>query len=462
MAVEVSEEQALAGEEVDAWVLAAKDGSIPGVQHPPSTPQEREAAGWALVECHLDVKRALAPMLSYAPVQEALVAVFRAWPDLVTAMDASRKARFQGILEALRKLSEGQRRLLPQRHESWVDRVRDQTDFIPGERGDKQVVNVHELAEILNLANEMRLAGNASFNEHDFGMAVTRYLQILRLFEHKSVLREEDQTLIHQTTHTAHRNLSLAALKNWEWGRACRAADEVLSSQPNDRVVLLRKAEACEQLGRVDDALSAVDTVLRSPDLVPKSPEDRKARRLRRQIVEATKQSDRCLRDAMQQSLERQFFSDQRPKPESAPPSPPPLEQTVDAPRLVSRQSESRQAALPPASTDRQRRLSLTEVREIQVQQQALFSEATVQARLNEMRLAADFEEVRFLHRVQPLKLEVQLPLLKRYGFAETPQGMRDMERAVAAYMADQPDVGQAAKQVALLVMGDIWPEEGD
>uniref|UniRef100_A0A7S2WWR5 Protein C10 n=2 Tax=Rhizochromulina marina TaxID=1034831 RepID=A0A7S2WWR5_9STRA len=164
----------------------------------------------------------------------------------------------------------------------------------------------------------------------------------------------------------------------------------------------------------------------------------------------------------MQQSLERQFFSDQRPKPESAPPSPPPLEQTVDAPRLVSRQSESRQAALPPASTDRQRRLSLTEVREIQVQQQALFSEATVQARLNEMRLAADFEEVRFLHRVQPLKLEVQLPLLKRYGFAETPQGMRDMERAVAAYMADQPDVGQAAKQVALLVMGDIWPEEGD
>jgi hypothetical protein len=100
-------------------------------------------------------------------------------------------------------------------------------DISPGEGKVKRIVDVHELADLLTLANTTKMAGNASFSEHDFGMAVTRYVQVENFLKDVRAVRPEENLLIDDLVHMATRNLSIAALKNWEWGRARRACDKV-------------------------------------------------------------------------------------------------------------------------------------------------------------------------------------------------------------------------------------------
>ena len=76
------------------------------------------------------------------------------------------------------------------------------------------------------------------------------------------------------------------------------------------------------------------------------------------------------------------------------------------------------------------------------------------------MRLDAELDQNRFLLRLKPLKAEVQMPLLREYGFDESAEGLAAMERAIAAHMAESPKVGARAKALLISLMGDIWDEQ--
>ena len=78
---------------------------------------------------------------------------------------------------------------------------------------------------------------------------------------------------------------------------------------------------------------------------------------------------------------------------------------------------------------------------------------------LDKMRLAAELDQGRFLLRLKPYKVEVQRGLLERRGFPPDAAGLAQMERAVAAHMADAPEVGKRAKALMIQLMGDIWDE---
>ncbi len=73
----------------------------------------------------------------------------------------------------------------------------------------------------------MKTTGNESFKEHDFGMAVTRYIQVGNVLKDIRAVRDEENEIIDELMFKATRNLTLAALKNWEWARAKRACDTV-------------------------------------------------------------------------------------------------------------------------------------------------------------------------------------------------------------------------------------------
>ena len=63
---------------------------------------------------------------------------------------------------------------------------------------------------------------------------------------------------------------------------------------------------------------------------------------------------------------------------------------------------------------------------------------------------------MRFIRRLPPFKLEVQKPLLEKYGFPPTPVGLKLMERAIAQHMAD-PEVGESGKKLMIMQMGEIY-----
>lgn len=101
--------------------------------------------------------------------------------------------------------------------------------------------------------------------------------------------------------------------------------------------------------------------------------------------------------------------------------------------------------------------LELQVVKQIQAKQLDLFRSPEVFQKLGEIRMAADMEQVRFMHRIKPFKVEVQRELLKEYNFPETETGLAVMERAIAAHMADSKEVAMRAKELMVLIMGDIW-----
>lgn len=73
----------------------------------------------------------------------------------------------------------------------------------------------------------MKSTGNESFKDHDFAMAVTRYIQVGNVLKDIRAVRDEENDIIDELMFKATRNLTLAALKNWEWARAKRACDVV-------------------------------------------------------------------------------------------------------------------------------------------------------------------------------------------------------------------------------------------
>jgi hypothetical protein len=98
----------------------------------------------------------------------------------------------------------------------------------------KRVVNSAELADLLKLANQMKAAGNESFSSGDFRMAVTRYMQVEQQLGGVRSIRAEEQRSLQTLRKVTQRNLSLAALKNFEWGKAKRACDAVLLLKEED------------------------------------------------------------------------------------------------------------------------------------------------------------------------------------------------------------------------------------
>lgn len=91
----------------------------------------------------------------------------------------------------------------------------------------KRVINVHELAELLTLVNEMKKTASEATAMHDFNRAVTSNIQIEILLSGVRSIRKEENQLIEDVINDASTNLIDAALKNWEWSRAKKACNKV-------------------------------------------------------------------------------------------------------------------------------------------------------------------------------------------------------------------------------------------
>lgn len=468
--------------------------------------------------------------------------------------------------------------------DEWIRRVREQTDHTPGEGKPKRVVNGMELMQILELGGKMKDAGYRSLKgledvsthdnhakdqstgagletaaavkearKPDYRMAVTRYVQLVNLLKDVQSIEDAGQAQLDALWLAAHRNLSLASLKNRELARARRACTDALdisaaaggrSAQGGDLdassalsprgvpalvppggachkdyVVRLRRSDASRDLGRFEEADADVDMVIaclveeleacqdgaatttttttNQVSLDPPSAEERKAveqllkvaRSKRLALKKLRKRSSEELAATMSKGLAKGLFSGRRSVPKKVSPR---SVSEADAggdeklllgnskngskeerqllgernKSLPERQREaqgnlsSRNATEAHEKTPSAKRLSLASVTEIQQKQAELFADPAVVAKLNQMRLDAELDQNRFLLRLKPLKAEVQMPLLREYGFDESAEGLAAMERAIAAHMAESPKVGARAKALLISLMGDIWDEQ--
>eukprot|EP00614_Pseudopedinella_elastica_P004558 CAMPEP_0172604160 /NCGR_PEP_ID=MMETSP1068-20121228/24399_1 /TAXON_ID=35684 /ORGANISM="Pseudopedinella elastica, Strain CCMP716" /LENGTH=470 /DNA_ID=CAMNT_0013406113 /DNA_START=67 /DNA_END=1479 /DNA_ORIENTATION=- len=447
--------------------------------HESSTAEEREAVSEALLDTNdLDFKRVLSPMLAYIHCQEALVLLLRNTTRFREGITPEVKQAFSALLRDLKALPEYKKsEKILQRHEPWIEKVRDQiAGPSPGVSGAKRVVTCSEVAEMVELGEKMKATGNASFQENNFKMAVVRYAQVQQLLKGACAVKTEDQSQLETLRKVATRNLSIAALKNWEWTRAAKACDEVLELDPSDSVVRLRRVEALMQLGRFDAAEIDIEAILKQQDKISKQAGEfgtksetttvvRKAWRLAKCLKKEKMRSDREMGNAVAKGMARGAFRDQRGVKEREISPSSQSESSSEDEKSESKEAdcESSACVAAPAAKPaaKPRRLDLAMVRAVQAAQVDLWGAAEVISELNKMRIDADFEQQRFLYRLRPLKLHVQRPILEAHGFETTEAGLAQLERAIAAHMVDAPEVGEEMKGLMRRIMGDIW-EEGE
>jgi hypothetical protein len=196
---------------------------------------------------------------------------------------------------------------------------------------------------------------------------------------------------------------------------------------------------------------------------------------MRAEMRKSDKQSDKDLRGPLAKGLSASsIFSDYRVVSPEEPSNDDALERMPRFQRLrairargfvsnalqeAGSDSASVEADLLPPPSPRRKTflLDLPLVEQIQAKQLEIFRSPEVFQKLGEIRMAADMEQIRFMHRIKPFKVEVQRELLQEYNFPETEAGMAAMERAVAAHMANSKEVAMRAKELMILIMGDIW-----
>lgn len=433
-----------------------------------SSQREREEIGETLLELSADWKRILSPMVSFEIVQEVLVSMLRSSKLAQKPVEAeftfNQRTKLEGLLENMKSLSIEVRNNLAQRHEPWIGVFREQVDFTPGKGGIKRVVNVHELADILTLTNEMKAKAIESFNSHDFGKAITCNIQICNVLQDIRSIRVDENSMIEEMVFDATRNLTIASLKNWEWSRAKSSCDKVfaLSTKP-DYIINLRRATACRELGQYEEAHNDISTVINS-NLKRKDPIVLKALSMKKELLRNQKKSDDLLRKSLTKGMTLDIFSDGRDASSKT------VNTSIKVTNMIKKlhhDNNNHSNSAPPATqssstkkpavTKKKNKLLKAETIDIiQRKQFELFSSPDVQASLEVIRFEADLEESRFLHRLLPFKVQIQSNLLEEFGFPPTEVGLKAMERAIAAHM-DNREVCARSKELMITIMGDVW-----
>jgi hypothetical protein len=248
-------------------------------------------------------------------------------------------------------------------------------------------------------------------------------------------------------------------------------------------IALLRRATALRELGQYEKAYADLETIHQFSPLSNESAgADLKgdAEKLKQQMKRDEKQSDACLRGFLNTALtSKQIFSSNRESPISSD-----KKEDEDIPRtklqhVIKKLHMERNARIntnnigkkditPSKLSDKKLNsvkekkktvlLDMKTVSAIQAEQFEIFSSPEVLTELEKLRFDSDYEEQRFLYRLKPFKLKLQVALLEKYHFAPSAEGLTKMERAIAHHItATQPQVGEECKKLMILVMGDIW-----
>lgn len=228
-----------------------------------------------LMKCATNVKHLISPMFRYKITQQYLWKMLsEARREGLLFCDKLREPQVYHRLMAIKaEITAGPYGVAgwqaeEEVEEDLMDKMVVEADCIPGgidgEAPDrKQILDRREIQGVLDFGQQIKTEGNEAFANENWEGALTRYCQgdeMLKNFRAEPHLEKENREL--KNMHRAClNNKANAALKMDQWQNALRAADDALRIKQDDQKALFRKAQALENLGRTEEALEALDEV---------------------------------------------------------------------------------------------------------------------------------------------------------------------------------------------------------
>mmetsp|Transcript_95514 Transcript_95514/g.269979 ORF Transcript_95514/g.269979 Transcript_95514/m.269979 type:complete len:526 (+) Transcript_95514:86-1663(+) len=429
-----------------------------------------------LMQCATNVKHLISPMFRYKITQQYLWKVLtEAKTEGLLFCDKLRQPQVYHRLMAIKaEITAGPYGVAgwqaeEEVEEDLMDKFVVEADCIPGgvdgEAPDrKQVLDKREIQGVLDFGQQIKSEGNEAFANENWEGALTRYCQgdeMLKNFAAEPHLQKENKEL--KMMHRAClNNKANAALQMDQWQTALRAADAALRLKHDDEKALFRKAQALESLGRTDEALECLEEVEQIAQDMDE--EFREAilddvRERRQEIKDIDRRAAKDFAKMFKSMGDKKVFGEGRFLADGT--SPPPaltgdqerkLKQMkdkqeyfeakakyemqqrkkdglplVEPPKEPDMPTPNKPGALGYRAADRSRTITKAQASELLEELLATYSDASFQKKVHGDAKGVLYEYQPFLRRLKKTAFAVQEPILTKWGFDPSEEGLQEM-----------------------------------
>eukprot|EP00928_Gymnodinium_smaydae_P055587 TRINITY_DN39098_c0_g1_i1.p1 TRINITY_DN39098_c0_g1~~TRINITY_DN39098_c0_g1_i1.p1 ORF type:complete len:537 (+),score=104.54 TRINITY_DN39098_c0_g1_i1:105-1613(+) len=421
-----------------AWLAERREIEERGVQ--------RKIIADALEVAPADIKKLIAPMFHIRIVDQFLWMLY----------DECQKFQQNHLLESLpvkelfvQKLREDStltqlQKLREQFHEGGTERMESLENQFYGicttmvEDQEKQKeekpkpIDVHTLKEVLEFAQECKRLGNEKFKEAAYEEALHIYSQgdeVMKKWYVQKHLKNESKWL--NDYHLAClKNKAQAALKLELFATALEAADAALALDGEDHKAWYRKVQAEKCLGRFEEAEESLN---RLEDVAQWCPDRlsilRDCKAERKRIQDAVVKHQQGTQEMLGKALETGVFSAERDKEEQEKNARKAAALQAERDQEKARRAVEQQA--PPKKLERSITLTAALAGELLDELADSYEQKWYQERVQKCGRDSRGDKWVFLSRLRDIAFEVQKPILEKWGFDGTAQGVREMQAAI-------------------------------
>lgn len=388
---------------------------------------QRESLSDHLEGCSNDMKRLVGPILKYAVAMVVLGNMLeRAREFKKEFRDVLEEDESRQLLGSIRqKIDAGgdhaAEELMREYDERWNLLAQSKAQELE-DTTERTVADVGTLATMLNWAQKCKKDGILQWEQGNWAEAHASWRQGDETLKRiKAPDRDESSNKMLKELHVALlKNLSQASMKLGFWTDALAAAEAALTLQPDDHKAWFRRASALEGLGRLDDAEEALDKV----DECAVGRADRERISIdtceKREKLQALRQQNGNTGHKMlRRALERGVFGEAR-------------EELRAAPNVEPESATADIAQALPVADECRKKLTAEGAEDLLVELTHAFGDSGFQRQIFKLAHDVRMDRKTFLDHLTTLALPLQAPIIARFGFEPTPDGVREMKMAVA------------------------------
>eukprot|EP00933_Yihiella_yeosuensis_P051066 TRINITY_DN48906_c0_g1_i1.p1 TRINITY_DN48906_c0_g1~~TRINITY_DN48906_c0_g1_i1.p1 ORF type:complete len:502 (-),score=149.80 TRINITY_DN48906_c0_g1_i1:192-1697(-) len=456
-----------------------------------------------LMKCATNVKHLISPMFRYKITQQYLWKVLcEARQEGLLFCDKLRQPQVYHRLQAIKaEITAGPYGVAgwqaeEEVEEDLMDKFVVEADCIPGgidgEAPDrKQVLDRREIQGVLDFGTQIKTEGNEAFANENWEGALTRYCQgdeMLKNFAAEPHLEKENKEL--KNMHRAClNNKANAALKMDQWNNALRAAESCLKLKNDDVKAHFRKAQALEGLGRTEEALEALEEVQQIAEDMDEEFREQildDVRERREEIQDIERKAAKDFQKMFKAMGDKEVFGGGRFLADGT--SPPPaltgsqerklkamkdrqeyldakakhdLEQRrkegkplFEMPKEPDMPTPNKPSALGYRTMERTRAITKAQAEQLLQDLLEAYSADGFQKKVHADARAVMFEYQPFLRRLKKTAAVVQEPILTKWGFDPSEEGLQEMMVCLSDHTLRHEELRKLADETTKMLYG--------